>query len=73
MQKIKIGDQVMWRGAWGTEEVKLATLTRIELCEEERMKSGEAVQEVDEKDLRRCVVGLDNGHWAYGFQLTPAA
>jgi hypothetical protein len=44
----------------------------IALCEREGEKEGIAIDKVwiDLKD--RCVFDLDNGHWCYGYQITPS-
>lgn len=67
---VKIGTKVMWRGGWGHDAPKEATIKYIELCESENCKYGDPVSEVSVEDLHRCCVGLDNGHWAYGDQIT---
>jgi hypothetical protein len=70
MAKLKIGDEVWWRGAWGNEPAKKAKVTGIELCKSGQ-KYGEPCSEVDWKFQYRIVVDLDNGHWAKGHQLSP--
>ena len=70
MANLKIGDKVMWRGAFGTEPPTEAIVTGIELCKSGE-KYGESRSEVDWKDKDRIVVDLDNGHWAKGHQLSP--
>lgn len=70
MANLKIGDKVMWRGAFGTEPPTEAIVTGIELCEY-GCKYGESRSSVDWKDQDRIVVDLDNGHWAKGHQLSP--
>lgn len=69
MNKIKVGDSVIWRGGWGRDVPKEATITAIELCENEGDKYGMEVQEAYAKDKDRCCFTLDNGHWAYGHQI----
>lgn len=71
MDKLKVGDKVMWRGGFGTEIPKVATVKSIELCEPGE-KYGEDVSEASWSERNRLVVDLDNGHWAYGSQLSPA-
>ena len=68
---LKIGDKVKWKGAWGAEPSKLVKITDIDICEIGE-KNGRTVQKVlwDKVDSRKVVVSLDNGHWAYGFQLS---
>jgi len=66
---IKEGDVVIWRGGWGTQSPKKAIVVRMELCENEREKYGELIDAIDLKDKNRAVFSLDNGHWAYGYQI----
>lgn len=47
-----IGQQVIWRGGWGSQAPALAKI--VELGE----KNGQPVYD------------LDNGHWAYEYQLS---
>jgi hypothetical protein len=54
MQQFKIGERVMWSGAFGRQMPKPATIVD---------NTGEKNDEV--------VYDLDNGHWAYGYQLQP--
>lgn len=73
MSKLKIGDKVMWRGGWGTEPAKEAIIEEIDLCPV-GCKHGKSVNSVAwetiKNEKRTVVVTLDNGHWAYGNQLT---
>ena len=67
---IRVGDTVIWRGSWGKDAPIPAKIVSMELCEHEREKYGIAVSEAHDIDKNRLVVSLDNGHWAYGMQLT---
>lgn len=70
--KLKVGDTVMWRGAWGMDPAKPAVVEEIERTEQPRSKyDGVSVSEIDWKDKHYALVTLDNGHWAYGEQLSP--
>jgi hypothetical protein len=72
MSKLKVGDKVMWRGAWGTEPPKEAIVESIEICKE-GCKEGRPVKSVDwwtVESGRKVVVTLNNSHWAYGNQLS---
>lgn len=71
MDKIKIGDEVMWRGAWGSQPARPARIESMELCELPRMKYGVSVTEAFASDKDRLCVSLTNGSWAYGFQIEP--
>jgi hypothetical protein len=72
--KLKVGDKVMWCGGWNTHEPKEATVESMELCAV-GSKYGKDVQSVAwetiEKGNRSITATLDNGHWAYGYQLKP--
>ena len=66
---VKVGQKVKYRGNFGSGPIEVVTLESIELCEDEHEKYGTPVDEVDVWDLNRCCVCLDNGHWAYGYQI----
>ena len=71
---LKTGDTVIWRGAWGIDEPKEAKVKEITLCEAEGVKHGRLVSEVLWDKVtsgRKIIVDLDNGHWAWGFQISP--
>jgi len=66
---LKVGDKVIWRGCWGSAEPKEAIVTDITKTQNYREKHGQNVQECNWTDY--FIVDLNNGHWAYNFQLTP--
>jgi hypothetical protein len=69
---LKIGDQVIWRGAWGSELPKKATVESIEVCEP-GTKYGDEVDQIEWSRVRTrgvIVTFSDNDHWAYGNQIT---
>ena len=71
--KLKVGDTVIWRGAWGSEPPKEAKVEGIQKCPQ-GSKYGKDVTSADWDTVmngRTIVVDLDNGHWAYGNQLKP--
>lgn len=70
MKDLKVGDKVMWRGAWGNGLPKEVKVTYIELTEN-GSKYGNSIQSIDWNKVngREVIVDLDNGHWAYGYQL----
>jgi len=68
---LKIGDYVMWSGAWGSQSPKRVRVIGIELCEAPRQKYGMPINEVSWHEVNRCVFSLSNGHWAYGTQIDP--
>jgi hypothetical protein len=69
---LKIGDKVMWRGAWGMQPPLEATIESMQLCAVGQ-KYGKDINSCKWKTVRngKIVVTLDNGHWAYGTQLDP--
>lgn len=68
---LRVGDRVCWRGGWGTVEATEATVTSIDRVRYGE-KYGNPVTDMPWSEVPRCaVVGLDNGHWAYGKQVTP--
>ena len=71
MSRLKIGDKVTWRGTWGKQPPKEATVIEISLCAV-GAKYGKDVKSVawTTVEAGKVVVSLDNGHWAYGNQLT---
>jgi hypothetical protein len=71
MRKLRVGDKVRWRGNWGTGGSMVVEVVSIEHVESGE-KFGENVEEIDwDKVADEIVVTLDNGHWAYGYQLRP--
>ena len=68
---IRVGDEVMWRGAWGSQPPRKVKVLRMELCEYERQKYGVEVEEALLKDKDRLCIDLSSGNWAYGFQIQP--
>jgi hypothetical protein len=71
MNTIKVGDQVVWRGSWGSDAPCHATIEAMELCEVPRAKYGIRTDEVHLIDKDRTVFTLTNGSWAYGYQIEP--
>jgi len=69
--KLKIGDKVWWRGGFGSEPKKLATVEMIEITK--GYKYGDQVEEVDWDEVydRNVVVCFsDNNYWAYAEQIS---
>ena len=64
MENLKVGDVVIWRGSWGNDLPKEVKATCIEVNE-----INVSSVEWDNINNRDVVVDLDNGHWAYGFQI----
>ena len=63
-QYIKIGTKVDSR--FGT-----AKITGIELCKD-GSKYGIGMDKIFVEDKDRCTFDMDNGHWAYGYQVEVA-
>ena len=71
---LKVGDKVMWLGSWGKDTAKEAIVEDIELCKNGQKYGSPVTTVAWEGVLNRTVnitVNLDNGHWAYGYQLKP--
>jgi hypothetical protein len=72
MSRIKIGSQIMWRGAWGKEIAKKTKVIGIEVCPL-NTKYGRSVKSVSWDTIRgenrSVIVTLENGHWAWDYQL----
>ena len=73
MKTLKVGDKVIWRGSWGKDNPKEATVIGIERTLIPGSKYGDQVDELDWDLVEEgyCIVNLDNEHWAYGYQLEP--
>jgi hypothetical protein len=70
MEKLKIGDKVLWRGGFGIDPAQEAIIDGIEIT-----KGGKYGKPVDEGDWdqvygRNLVVTLENGKWAYASQIS---
>lgn len=71
MNKIKIGDTVGYRGAFGGGHPARATVEGLTLTEYPRDKYGKTVSEVTTDDVKanKVVFDLSDGHWAYASQI----
>jgi hypothetical protein len=71
MNPLKVGDTVLWRGGWGRNGPLRVKVISLERCEP-GAKHGDDVTEMPWADVPSWgVADLDNGHWAYGYQLSP--
>jgi len=70
-ENLRVGDTVRCRGGWGSDAPQLVTITHLQRCVVEGDKYGVPVAELPWSEKGRAVVDLDNGHWAYGWQLEP--
>lgn len=64
MQNLYLGDTVNWRGSFGTEPAKEASIVAITFKNIEVMEIEQDL--LQDKDV---IVTLDNGRWAYGYQI----
>ena len=71
-QMLCVGDLVMWRGGFGKDEAKCATVTGLELTRDQRTKYGTPTQSCtwERVEENRVLITLDNGHWCYGSQVS---
>jgi hypothetical protein len=69
---LRVGDIVLWRGAFGRDPAREAVVEKIELIEEEGSKYGTAVESAPWSRLhgRHAVIDFGN-HWAYAEQIAP--
>jgi len=70
--KLIVGDHVHWKGGWGSEPEKEVVVTGIQINFEPGEKEGYDVEEVDWDRVvgRDAIVDLNNGHWAWAFQIS---
>jgi hypothetical protein len=70
---LSVGDRVVWRGAWGSAPPLLARVEGLERTPHGSCsKYGTPVPSMPWAEVADCaVVSLDNGSWAYGYQLAP--
>jgi len=71
---IKIDDAVSWRGEWGSAPIEKAKITHLTVTTNPGEKYGDDYKKEVSWELvkeNRVVVGLDNGHWAYSYQIAP--
>jgi len=73
IEMLQIGDEVMWSGAWGSEPPTIAIVESITLTDGINAYIGDSYYAVEWTicNDRRVIVDLNNGHWAYGYQVRP--
>lgn len=69
---LRIGDTVIWRGGWGKQSPQEATISGLNLTACPLSK--DTIESLDSVawslvEENRVLVDLDNGHWAYGYQI----
>lgn len=74
MKKLKVGDKVICKGGWGSQPPLEVIVEAIYLCPKGSMHGREVKSvlwnTVLGNGIGQVVVILNNGHWAYGTQLT---
>ena len=72
MSDLKIGQTVIWRGAYGKAEPIEADIKYIQKNESNGSKDGRSVVSIpwDEVTERNVIVVLKNGYWAWGSQIS---
>jgi hypothetical protein len=66
---LKIGDRVDWRGTWSQDMPQRVTVLGIDYCQAGEKYGIEVNALAWDKVSENGVVRLDNGHWAYGYQI----
>ncbi len=72
MDIVKVGDTVLWKGAFGSGPEQEAVVKGLEITGVPYEKEGDSVDEVPWSLVRRGLVvfDLENGHWAYSNQIS---
>ena len=70
--KLIVGDYVHWKGGWGSDPEEEVLVTGIQVNFEPGDKEGYEVKELDWNCIigREVIIDLDNGHWAWAFQIS---
>jgi hypothetical protein len=68
-ETLRVGDKVLWLRSWGQGIEQEARVTHIDSTQNGE-KYGIPVDDV--RWGEEFVVILDNGHWAYSYQVAPA-
>ena len=70
-QTFKVGQTVNWRDKWGLASPRPAEITEIEYYPDGRLKTGDCqlLDEIGEGERGKCLFILNNGKWAYGYQI----
>jgi hypothetical protein len=72
METLNVGDIVLWSGAWGTQPEQMARVRILTRVDGPGDKDGKDVENMKWEDVPRyALADLDNGHYAYGYQLSP--
>lgn len=68
---VRVGDTVIWRGAWGQDPAKEAVVDVIEADADFEDRVGRPVESLPWSRVPQSILTLTNGHWAYGYQISP--
>lgn len=68
---LSVGDEVIWCGAWGSAPPLRARVEGLELVATGEKYGAERTCMPWDHVAAHAVVSLDNGHWAYGHQISP--
>ena len=66
---LRIGDTVIWKGAWGSQAPLEAVVTGIDEVVPGEKHGAEVTAMAWARVADSAVVSLANGHWAYGYQI----
>jgi len=71
MKTLKVGDEVHYRGGFGTEEPQTVTINAIIVCPNEYIKDGEEVTEIEVEKIhdKNMIYDLSNQRWCRGNQI----
>jgi hypothetical protein len=68
---IKLGTEVIYRGAWGSDAPKRVKVVGLTLTDHPRDKYGKSVKEVTIDDVKanKVCFDLSDNHWCYSDQI----
>lgn len=64
------GDEVLWRGGFGNDAPISAVVISIEVVPPGEKEGGFMVDSIEWDKIHTAVIDLNNGHWAYGDQIS---
>ncbi len=72
MSELRIGQKVIWRGSFGKAKPIEAVVKYIQKNETNGSKDGRSVISIPWSEVtdRNILVDLDNGFWAWGYQIS---
>ena len=71
IMQLKVGDVVSWSHSWGKSSYEDAVVTGIQFNFKNGSKDGVSVDVIDWDIVKEShvIVDLDNGHWAWAYQI----